>query len=67
MDGTRTRIERLHDNETRILARIVDAMLAAQDELEYASPDQWSQILVDSCRRQKRPSRRRRVTMAAAC
>lgn len=67
MDGTCTGVEGLQDKETRILARIVDAMLAASDELETATGDAWSRILVESCRRQKSQASQRRMSMAAAC
>jgi hypothetical protein len=67
MDRTRTRRPLSKDNETRILARIVDAMLSAQDELEDADGAEWSRILVDACQRKKRSARQRRMPMAAAC
>ena len=53
MDDTRTRIGRHVDAETKILSRIVDAMLAAQADLQTATGEEWTRTLVDSCRRQK--------------
>jgi len=67
MNRTRTRRPLSQENETRILARIVEAMLSVQDELEEADGAEWSQILVDACRRKKRSARQRRMQMAAAC
>ena len=53
MDETRTRIGRHLDSETKILSRIVDAMLAVQADLQNATSEEWTRTLVDSCRRQK--------------
>jgi hypothetical protein len=50
----RIRTKLSQEMETRILSRIVDAMLAVQDELEDADDGQWSRILVDACRQEKR-------------
>ena len=36
------------------LAQIIDAMLAVETDLQAATVEQWSQILLDSCRRRKR-------------
>ncbi|MCL4206299.1 MAG: hypothetical protein KJ000_27770 [Pirellulaceae bacterium] len=67
MNRTRTRRPLSQENETRILARIVETMLSVQDELEEADGAEWSQILVDACQRKKRSARQRRMQMAAAC
>ncbi len=40
-------------NERDILDRIVDAMLAAEQELCNASVQEWTRVLTDSCRNQK--------------
>jgi hypothetical protein len=42
------------EEETRVLGRIIDAMLAVQTDLQNASVEQWSKTLLDACRRQKR-------------
>ena len=55
------------DVETRILGQIVDAMLAAENVLQNASPQEWEQILVASCRRQKRTEDKRNVALTATC
>ena len=39
--------------EIEILERIVDAMLASQDELRDTGGERWSRILRDACREQK--------------
>ena len=67
MDQTCTQTEQFHQDETRMLARVVDAMLAARGELERAAPDQWSRVLLDSCRRQKLRAAERRVPVASMC
>jgi hypothetical protein len=53
------------DAETHILGQIVDAMLAAESVLQNATPQEWEQILVASCRRQKRTEDRRNVALTA--
>ncbi len=40
--------------ENSRLAQIIDAMLAVETDLQDATAEQWSQILLDSCRRRKR-------------
>lgn len=56
MDKKSTRSQSFYGerNEARILSQIVDAILEASGELQSASGDDWSSILVDSCRRKKR-------------
>jgi hypothetical protein len=49
------------------LARIVDAMLSVQDELADADDVQWSRILAEACRQEKRSARSQRPMLAAAC
>jgi hypothetical protein len=39
--------------ERAILDRIVNAMLAAEDELYNASVQEWTRVLADTCRKQK--------------
>lgn len=39
--------------ERAILDRIVNAMLAAEDELYNASVQEWTRVLTDTCRKQK--------------
>ena len=56
MEEKRTRIARQRKAETNILTRIVDAMLAAQADLQDATIGEWTRTLVDSCRRQKQLS-----------
>jgi hypothetical protein len=53
----RIRTKLTQEMETSILSRIVDAMLAVQDELEDADDGEWSRILVDACRQEKRTGR----------
>jgi hypothetical protein len=53
MQSTRNRINLQHVDENELLACVVEAMLDAQHDLQDASQDQWSRILVDSCRRRK--------------
>lgn len=60
------RIELSRETEVRILSRIVDAMLTVQTDLASASGEQWSHILLDSCREQKRSSSHRRLA-ASSC
>jgi hypothetical protein len=67
MDRTRTGSRLAQDTEVRILARIVDAMLSVQDELAEADDAQWTRILVDACRQEKRSARPQRPVLAAAC
>lgn len=42
------------ERENSRLAQIIDAMLAVETDLQDTTVDQWSQILLDSCRRRKR-------------
>ena len=67
MDRTRIRNRLAQDTEVRILARVVDAMLSVQDELVDADDAEWTRILVDACRHEKRATRPRRPVLAAAC
>ena len=39
--------------EMKILAKIVDAMIAVQSDLQDASVEEWTETLLDSCRRWK--------------
>ena len=66
MDEKRTGIAQC-DNETNILDRIVDAMLAAETDLRDATVEQWTHTLVQSCRRQKRLYADQNVSMASTC
>jgi hypothetical protein len=50
-------------SEKQILDQIVEAMLEVATDLQDASPEEWGQILVRSCRRHKRSSR----VAAAGC
>ena len=56
MDKKSTRRQQFYGerNEVRILSQIVDAIVEAAGELQTASAEDWSSILVDSCRRKKR-------------
>ena len=67
MDETRIHNSRQRDAETNILSRIVDAMLAVQEDLQTANIEQWTRALVDSCRRQKHLTSDGRAAMAASC
>ncbi len=42
------------NRENRRLAQIIDAMLEVETQLQDTTVEQWSQILLDSCRRRKR-------------
>ena len=54
MDDKQTRIATIaRSTEQDILDRIVNAMLAAEDELCNASVQEWTRVLTDSCRMQK--------------
>ena len=55
MDDKQSRIATIaRATERNILDRIVNAMLAAEDQLRDASVQEWSRVLTDSCRKQKR-------------
>lgn len=55
MDDKHTRIASIaQETEQDILDRIVNAMLAAEDQLCNASVQEWARVLTDSCRKQKR-------------
>jgi hypothetical protein len=56
-----------HQNETNILSRIVDAMLAVQADLQDATVEQWSHTLADSCRRQKQWLDDLRLAASSTC
>ena len=43
-----------YDAETDVLSRIVEAMLSVESDLQDAADDEWSQILAEACRQQKR-------------
>jgi hypothetical protein len=54
MDDKQTLIATIaRATEREILDRIVNAMLAAEDELCHASVQEWTRVLTDSCRLQK--------------
>jgi hypothetical protein len=54
MDDKQTRItDIVRATERAILDRIVNAMLAAENELYNASVQEWSRVLTDTCRRQR--------------
>lgn len=54
MDDKQTRIAKIaRATEREILDRIVNAMLAAEDQLCDASVQEWTRVLTDSCRMQK--------------
>lgn len=54
MDDQQTRIATFaRATEREILDRIVNAMLAAEDQLCNASVQEWTRVLTDSCRTQK--------------
>jgi hypothetical protein len=55
------------EQEKMILARFVDALLDARDELQEARGEEWSRILRDSVRRQKRRRHADRYALAATC
>ena len=42
------------EREKSRLAQIIDAMLAVETDLQDVTVEQWSQILLDACRRRKR-------------
>ena len=55
--------------ERAILDRIVNAMLAAEDELCNASVQEWTRVLTDTCRRHRITDRETvgRETLATTC
>lgn len=54
MDDKQTRLpDSVRATERAILDRIVNAMLAAEDELYNASVQEWTRVLTDTCRRQR--------------
>ena len=67
MDEKRIDSESHRDNETHILARIVDAMLAAETDLCDATVEQWTHTLVESCRQQKRRCADQQTSVASSC
>jgi hypothetical protein len=67
MDETCTQISRPRDNETNILAHIVDAMLEAQADLQDATVEEWTRALVESCRRQRQRSNGQGGLMVSVC
>jgi hypothetical protein len=67
MEEKQTQQENLREKETHILSQIVDAMLAAEKDLSGASVDEWTRILVDSCRQQKVDSQDRQLALLAGC
>ena len=55
MDDKQTPIATItRATEREILDRIVNAILAAEDELCNASVQEWTRVLTDLCRMQKR-------------
>ncbi len=67
MDKAQTQVNRPRDNETNVLAHIVDAMLEAQSDLHDATIDEWTRALVESCRRQKQQADGSAGVMASSC
>lgn len=67
MDENRTHNSRPRDAETNILSRIVDAMLAVQEDLQTATVEQWTRAVVASCRRQKQQLTDGPAAVAASC
>lgn len=54
MDDKQTCIAKIaRSTEREILDRIVNAMLAAEDQLCNASVQEWTRVLTDSCRAQR--------------
>lgn len=54
MDDKQTRITDIaRTTERAILDRIVNAMLAAEEELCNASVQEWTRVLTDTCRGQR--------------
>jgi len=65
MDDMQTRIAGFaRTTERDILDRIVNAMLATEQELSNASVQEWTRVLTDSCRMQKLANR---GTLATTC
>ena len=48
-------------------AEFFDAMLAAEKDLRGATVDDWTRILVDSCRQQKDDVDDRQLVLLAGC
>ncbi len=68
MDGTRTATVLMSRSQEReILTRIVQAMVAAEDELRQADEHEWSSVLKAACRRQKRAKKSRRELVGSSC
>lgn len=67
MVETQTRFSRQHDTETKVLSRIVDAMLAVQTDLQDAAEEEWTRTLVASCRQQKGVAGDQHTSMASTC
>jgi hypothetical protein len=67
MEDRRIDITQQDGNETDILGHIVDAMLAAEEDLRDATMEEWSQTLVESCRRRKRLFGDQRISLASTC
>jgi hypothetical protein len=67
MDEKRIDTTPHRDNETHILGRIVDAMLAAETDLRDATVEEWTHTLVESCRQQKRRYADRGMSVASSC
>lgn len=54
MEEKRSSVSYPPHRQTQILSRIVDAMLDAASDLRQASVEDWTRILAEACRRQKR-------------
>ena len=67
MEEKRIGIAQPRDNETNILDRIVDAMLAVETDLRDATVEEWTHTLVQSCRRQKHLYADQSISMASTC
>lgn len=67
MEDRRIDITQQHGDETSILNRIVDAMLAVEDDLRDATVEEWTHTLVESCRQQKQRFGDQRTSLASTC
>ena len=53
--------------EQELLRRFVDAVLAADQELDLNEPQDWSEALLRACRRQRHTAKSRRPLLVGAC
>jgi hypothetical protein len=63
----RGRVAQPQRAETSILSLIVNAMLAAQTDLQDATVEQWSHALADSCRRHRQWLDDLRLAASSTC